>query len=160
MAVRGLKFFNDSVVIQKKNMETWKQGKHHEMDPSLVRNPKPFVGIYNNFKVLKQRYKSDWTNWLTKDGIKNCFLAIIFGFMICIAPAIAFGGLMEEVTGNVIGIRETLLSHGLCGILYSMFAVQPIVIPALTGPVLVFEEVIYEVSSYQLVLYVTYVLCR
>ena len=53
---------------------------------------------------------------------------------------------MEEVTANVIGIRETLLAHGLCGILYSIFSVQPIVIPALTGPVLVFEEVIFEVG--------------
>lgn len=118
------------------------------MDPSLVRNPKPFVGILNNFKVLKRRYKSDWTDYLTKDGIKNCLLAIIFGFIICIAPAVAFGGLMEEVTGNIIGIRETLLAHGLCGILYSMFAVQPIVIPALTGPVMVFEEVIFEVIGH------------
>ena len=118
------------------------------MDPSLVRNPKPFVGILNNFKVLKRRYKSDWTDYLTKDGIKNCLLAIIFGFIICIAPAVAFGGLMEEVTGNIIGIRETLLAHGMCGILYSMFAVQPIVIPALTGPVMVFEEVIFEVIGH------------
>ena len=129
------------------------------MDPSLVRNPKPFIGIFDNFKVLQQRYKSDWTDWLTKDGIKKCFLAVIFGFMICIAPAIAFGGLMEEVTGNIIGVRETILAHGLCGILYSMFAVQPIVIPALTGPVLVFEEVIFEVKYY-LIGYITIVLCR
>lgn len=118
----------------------------------LIRNPVPFVGIYNDFKVLKQRYKSDWVDWLTKNGIKQCVLSIIFGFMICIAPAIAFGGLMEEITGNIIGARETLLAHGICGILYSLFSVQPIVILALTGPVLVFEEVIYEVScSWQLI---------
>lgn len=119
----------------------------HEMDASLVRNSRPFIGIFNNFKVLKRRYKSDWTDCLTKDGIKNCLLAIIFGFIICSAPAVAFGGLMEEVTGNIIGIREILLAHGLCGILYSIFSVQPIVIPALTGPVLVFEEVIFEVTG-------------
>ena len=129
--------------MQRRNKHS---GKNHEIDASLVRNSKPFVGIFNNFQVLKQRYKSDWTDWLTKDGMKNCALAIIFGFIICIAPAVAFGGLMEEVTGNVIGIRETLLAHGLCGILYSIFSVQPIVIPALTGPVLVFEEVIFEVK--------------
>ena len=116
------------------------------MDPSLVRNPKPFVGILNNFKILKQRYKSDWIDFFTIDGLKKCSLAIIFGFITCIAPAVAFGGLMEEVTGNVVGMRETLLAHGLCGILYSIFSVQPIVIPALTGPVLVFEEVIFEVK--------------
>jgi len=67
--------------------------------------------------------------------------------MICISPAIAFGGLMEEITGNIIGARETLLAHGLCGILYSLFSVQPIIIVALTGPVLVFEEIVFEVSS-------------
>ena len=132
--------------VHRKGRQIARRGRHHEMDPSLVRNPKPFVGIFNNFKILKQRYKSDWTDFFTKDGLKNCSLAIIFGFIICIAPAVAFGGLMEEVTGNVVGMRETLLAHGLCGILYSIFSVQPIVIPALTGPVLVFEEVIFEVK--------------
>lgn len=121
--------------------------RSHETDPSLIRNSIPFIGIYNNFKVLKQRYYSDWVDWLTKDGIIQCLLSFVFGFMICISPAIAFGGLMEEITGNIIGARETLLAHGLCGILYSLFSVQPIIIVALTGPVLVFEEIVFEVSS-------------
>jgi len=128
----------------------WRKSREercHDTDPSLIRNSVPFIGIYNNLKVLKRRYKSDWVDGLTKDGIKQCLLSIVFGFMICISPAIAFGGLMEEITGNIIGARETLLAHGLCGILYSLFSVQPIVVLALTGPVLVFEEVVFEVSS-------------
>ena len=135
-------------VSRRNTVRKSKEERFHETDPSLIRNSIPFIGIYNNFKVLKQRYKSDWVDWLTKDGIKQCLLSIIFGFMICIAPAIAFGGLMEEITGNIIGTRETLLAHGFCGILYSLFSVQPIVILALTGPVLVFEEVVFEVSSH------------
>ncbi|XP_065886531.1 anion exchange protein 2-like isoform X2 [Dysidea avara] len=148
-----------SMVSRRNTVRKSKEERFHETDPSLIRNSIPFIGIYNNFKVLKQRYKSDWVDWLTKDGIKQCLLSIIFGFMICIAPAIAFGGLMEEITGNIIGTRETLLAHGFCGILYSLFSVQPIVILALTGPVLVFEEVVFETSEYIGIEYISWRTC-
>jgi len=145
-------------VSQQKTQRKNQTEKSHETDPSLIRNSIPFIGIYDNFKVLKQRYYSDWVDWLTKDGIKQCLLSFVFGFMMCISPAIAFGGLMEEITGNIIGTRETLLAHGLCGILYSLFSVQPIIIVALTGPVLVFEEIVFEVSSCITVYYTTLLL--
>ncbi len=54
---------------------------------------------------------------------------------------------MEEVTNNQIGVSETLLATGLCGIVYGLFSVQPLTILAFTGPQLLFETVIYRVSD-------------
>ena len=53
---------------------------------------------------------------------------------------------MEEVTGNLIGETETLLITGLGGVLYGLAACQPLTILALTGPLLLFEEVVFAVS--------------
>ena len=53
---------------------------------------------------------------------------------------------MEEVTGNLIGETETLLMTGLSGVFYGLAAVQPLTILAFTGPLLLFEEVVFAVS--------------
>ena len=66
--------------------------------------------------------------------------------MTFLAPAVAFGGLMEEVTGNLIGETETLLMTGLAGVFYGLAACQPLTILAFTGPLLLFEEVVFAVS--------------
>ena len=67
-------------------------------------------------------------------------------YIALLGPAIAFGGLMEEITLNTIGETETLLATGLGGVIYGLFAVQPISVLAFTGPVLLFETIIYRVS--------------
>ena len=53
---------------------------------------------------------------------------------------------MEEITLDQIGETETLVATGLCGIVYGLFSVQPLTILAFTGPVLLFEEIVLEVS--------------
>ena len=53
---------------------------------------------------------------------------------------------MEEITNNEIGETETMVATGLCGIVYGLFSVQPLTVLAFTGPLLLFETVIYRVS--------------
>lgn len=52
---------------------------------------------------------------------------------------------MDEVTEHQIGVTETLVGTGACGILYGVFSVQPLTIVAFTGPLLLFEEIFIEV---------------
>ena len=78
--------------------------------------------------------------------VVQVFVSIIFMFISLLAPAIAFGGIMEEVTGNLIGETETLVATGICGVVYGLFAVQPLTILAFTGPVLLMEETVFEVG--------------
>ena len=66
-------------------------------------------------------------------------------YIALLGPAIAFGGLMEEITGNIIGETETLLATGLAGVVCGLFAVQPIIVLAFTGPVLLFETIVFRV---------------
>ena len=74
------------------------------------------------------------------------FLSIIFLYITFVAPAVAFGGLMEEVTGNLIGETETLILTGMAGMFFGLTAVQPIAILAFTGPLLLYEALIFSVS--------------
>ncbi|MCP3662616.1 MAG: hypothetical protein GY696_09005 [Gammaproteobacteria bacterium] len=43
---------------------------------------------------------------------------------------------------------ENLLSGAMCGCLYAIFAGQPLTIIGSTGPVLVFETIIYDFCQY------------
>ena len=112
-----------------------------EVEDPLKHSRRPCGGIWKDLKKLVRRYPSD-----IKDAFHiQVILSILFMFITLLGPAIAFGALMEEVTSNVIGETETLLATGLAGIIYGLFAVQPIVILAFTGPVLLFETIIYRV---------------
>ena len=109
----------------------------------LKHSRRPFGGLWRDLQNLASRYPSDF-----KDALKpQVFISIIFIYISFLAPAIAFGGLMEEFTGNIIGETETLLSTALGGIIFSTFAVQPLTVLAFTGPVIVFESIIFRVCN-------------
>lgn len=68
--------------------------------------------------------------------------AIIFLYFACLSPIITFGGLLSKATDNNMAAIESLLSGAICGILYHLFAGQPLTILGSTGPVLVFETIV------------------
>ena len=64
-----------------------------------------------------------------KDGFNSqCLAAAIFIYFAGLSGAVAFGGLLGEKTGNLIGISETLLLSSLGGILFALFAGMPLII--------------------------------
>ncbi len=122
--------------------------EQHRTDGGIQDDPmekchgrRPFLGLVKDVKRLVRRYPSDYLDALHLQPL----FAILFVYISCVAPAIAFGGLMEEVTGNLIGVTETLVGTGACGVLYGVFSVQPLAILAFTGPLLLFEEIFIEV---------------
>lgn len=79
-----------------------------------------------------------------RDGLHPQVLAsVVFLFFACLAPAIAFGGLMSVVTDGAIGVVEMIVATSLCGVVYALFAGQPLTILGGTGPLLVFTEILY-----------------
>jgi len=51
-----------------------------------------------------------------------------------------------DKTDKLMGVTEMLISTSVCGIVFALFSGQPLIIVGATGPVLVFEEVLYKVS--------------
>ena len=79
-------------------------------------------------------------------------MACIFIFFATLAPTITFGGLLGKKTEQWLGVKETLMATSLCGILFALFAGQPLIIVGTTGPILVFEQATYEVGYFHHIL--------
>ncbi|RNA30529.1 Sodium-driven chloride bicarbonate [Brachionus plicatilis] len=115
----------------------------HEDDPCLKRTGRFCGGLIDDIKRKKRWYLSDF-----KDAFSfQCFPAIAFLYFACLAPIITFGGLLGFATDNYMGTIESLLSGLICGVLFSLFAGQPMTILGSTGPVLIFETILNTFSK-------------
>lgn len=111
-------------------------------DP-LVRTKTPFGGVINDWKRRFPWYLSDF-----KDGINTQVLAAtIFIYFACLSGAIAFGGLTGDKTKGLIGIPETLIMSAVGGLLFALFAGQPLIITGVTGPVLLYDEALFGFAT-------------
>ena len=55
-------------------------------------------------------------------------------------------GIYLDIVVHLQAAMESLLSGAICGISYHLFSGQPLTIIGSTGPVLVFETIVYRVS--------------
>jgi anion exchange protein len=109
-------------------------------DHTLERTGRLFGGFIND---VKNRYSLYWSD--IKDGIHiQCLASTIFLFFACITPIVTFGGLMGQKTDGYMGTIECILSGAICGVIYAAFAGQPLTIVGATGPLLVFESILYH----------------
>ncbi len=83
-----------------------------------------------------------------RDGLHaKCVGSTLFLFFACLAPAVTFGGVMAELTGNQIGAVEMIVASALCGVLFAIFSGQPLIILGGTGPLLVFTVILYQLCN-------------
>jgi len=101
------------------------------------------AGITRDYKARLPLFKSDIT-----DGLNTqCLAATLFLFFACLAPAVGFGGLFAVATNGAIGTIEMISSTAICGLIYSMFAAQPLTIIGSTGPVLAFVACLSQLAK-------------
>lgn len=109
-------------------------------ESGLSRSGKLFGGLINDLKRKAPWYLSDF-----KDALSlQCVASWIFLYFACLSPIITFGGLLSEATGKNMAAMESLVSGFVCGIGYGFFSGQPLTVLGSTGPVLVFETIVYE----------------
>uniref|UniRef100_A0A672MHX0 Anion exchange protein n=1 Tax=Sinocyclocheilus grahami TaxID=75366 RepID=A0A672MHX0_SINGR len=109
-------------------------GEHH--GPELQRTGRLFGGLILDVKRKVPFYLSDF-----KDGLNlQCVASFLFLYCACMSPVITFGGLLGEATEG----RISLLGASMTGVAYSLFAGQPLTILGSTGPVLVFEKILFK----------------
>uniref|UniRef100_A0A2R5LMG1 Anion exchange protein n=1 Tax=Ornithodoros turicata TaxID=34597 RepID=A0A2R5LMG1_9ACAR len=106
----------------------------------LKRGGRLFGGLISDMKNRYPWYLSD-----LKDGLDaQCIATAIFIYFAALSGAITFGGLIGDKTHNLIGVSETLVATCATGILFSLLSGQPLVIIGVTGPVLLFDELLYS----------------
>ncbi|XP_039559732.1 sodium bicarbonate cotransporter 3 isoform X7 [Passer montanus] len=112
----------------------------HHAGPELQRTGRLFGGLILDIKRKAPFFLSDF-----KDALSlQCLASILFLYCACMSPVITFGGLLGEATQGRISAIESLFGASLTGIAYSLFAGQPLTILGSTGPVLVFEKILFK----------------
>uniref|UniRef100_UPI003AAFDBE7 sodium bicarbonate cotransporter 3-like isoform X3 n=1 Tax=Centroberyx gerrardi TaxID=166262 RepID=UPI003AAFDBE7 len=119
--------------------ELEKEEDHHAV-PELQRTGRIFGGLILDIKRKAPFYWSD-----IRDSFSlQCLASILFLYCACMSPVITFGGLLGEATKGNISAIESLFGASLTGVAYSLFAGQPLTILGSTGPVLVFEKILFK----------------
>uniref|UniRef100_A0A672P7N8 Solute carrier family 4 member 10 n=1 Tax=Sinocyclocheilus grahami TaxID=75366 RepID=A0A672P7N8_SINGR len=122
--------------------ETEEHGGHG--GPELQRTGRLFGGLVLDVKRKAPHFLSDFTDALSL----QCLASFLFLYCACMSPVITFGGLLGEATEGRISAIESLFGASMTGIAYSLFAGQPLTILGSTGPVLVFEKILFKFCKY------------
>eukprot|EP01039_Chlorochromonas_danica_P003990 gene3990-4365_t len=100
-------------------------------------------GLLRDIKAKAPHYLSDF-----KDGFRlKTLSSTFFLFFACLAPAIAFGGLLSTATGGAMGTMEAVGATAIGGIFYALFSGQPLTIIGTTGPLLAFLKVLHSTCT-------------
>jgi HCO3- transporter family len=109
--------------------------------PASLPLVEPFgKGLLEDINRKSPHFKSDFTDGLTVKSLS----AIVYLFFACLAPAIAFGGLLGFATNGQMGTMETVGATAIGGVIYALLSAQPLTIIGTTGPLLAFLKVLYD----------------
>ena len=102
-------------------------------------------GVLADMRRRRPYYLSDWTDGFQKKSIA----AILFMYFACLAPTVAFGGLVSIITNGSMGVIEFIMSCGFGGMVYAVFAGQPMTFVGPTGLTLAFTAALYRFTQAQ-----------
>ncbi|KAF5904148.1 sodium-driven chloride bicarbonate exchanger isoform X1, partial [Clarias magur] len=108
--------------------------------PELQHTGRFFGGFFLDIKRKAPHYLSDYVDAVSL----QCVASFLFLYCACMSPVITFGGLLGEATEGRVSAIESLFGASMTGIAYSLFAGQPLTILGSTGPVLVFEKILFK----------------
>ncbi|MBN3304546.1 S4A11 protein, partial [Amia calva] len=97
-------------------------------------------GIYEDLCRRLPLYTSDFTDGIVGSNktILKYITTAIFLYIAILLPAIAFGSLNDESTRGEIDVQKTIIGQSIGGVVYSLFAGSPLVVPLTTAPLAIF----------------------
>ncbi|XP_037121031.1 electrogenic sodium bicarbonate cotransporter 1-like isoform X3 [Syngnathus acus] len=123
----------------------WGQGGGggHEVGEELQCTRKFCGGLVLDVKRKVPFFASDFYDALHIQSLST----ILFIYLGTVTNAITFGGLLGDATENMQGVLESFLGTALTGCVFCLLAGQPLTILSSTGPVLVFERLLFNFSK-------------
>ncbi|XP_072497386.1 electrogenic sodium bicarbonate cotransporter 4 isoform X1 [Notamacropus eugenii] len=115
----------------------------HEIGEELIWTGRFFGGLRLDIKRKLPWFPSDFYEGFHIQSIS----AILFIYLGCITNAITFGGLLGDATDNYQGVMESFLGTAMAGALFCFFGGQPLIILSSTGPILIFEKLLFDFSK-------------
>uniref|UniRef100_A0A452GPJ5 Anion exchange protein n=1 Tax=Gopherus agassizii TaxID=38772 RepID=A0A452GPJ5_9SAUR len=116
---------------------------HQPVSEELQRTGRLFGGLVKDIRRKAPWYWSDFYDALNI----QCFSAILYIYLATVTNAITFGGMLGDATDNMQGVLESFLGTAIAGAVFCLFAGQPLTILSSTGPVLVFERLLFSFSK-------------
>ncbi|XP_073456734.1 electrogenic sodium bicarbonate cotransporter 1 isoform X4 [Aquarana catesbeiana] len=118
-------------------------GGGHGDVPELRRTGRFCGGLVEDIKRKAPFFASDFYDGLSIQSLS----AMLFIYLGTVTNAITFGGLLGDATENMQGVLESFLGTAVSGAVFCLFAGQPLTILSSTGPVLVFERLLFNFSK-------------
>ncbi|XP_034548227.1 solute carrier family 4 member 4a isoform X2 [Notolabrus celidotus] len=117
-------------------------GGGHAVGDELKKTGRFCGGLLLDVKRKLPFFISDFTDAFHIQALS----AILFIYLGTVTNAITFGGLLGDATENMQGVLESFLGTAIAGGAFCMLAGQPLTILSSTGPVLVFERLLFNFS--------------
>ncbi len=102
------------------------------------------TGMIQDLRARAPFYLDDWKKPTHMMTVIN---AVVYAFMVQLIPALIFSEILDRETGGKLAVAETLLSTGIMGIIYAIFAGQPLVIMGVTGPVAILLGTSHQLAA-------------
>ncbi|XP_062273963.1 solute carrier family 4 member 4a isoform X4 [Scomber scombrus] len=118
-------------------------GGGHGGGEELKRTGRFCGGLILDIKRKMPFFFSDFTDAFHIQALS----AILFIYLGTVTNAITFGGLLGDATENMQGVLESFLGTAIAGGLFCLLGGQPLTILSSTGPVLVFERLLFNFSK-------------
>ncbi|NWX12438.1 S4A4 protein, partial [Aegotheles bennettii] len=109
----------------------------------LERTGRLFGGLLQDIRRKARWYGSDFLDALHP----QCLSAVLYIYLATVTNAITFGGMLGDATANMQGVLESFLGTAFAGSIFCLFSGQPLTILSSTGPVLVFERLLFSFSQ-------------
>uniref|UniRef100_A0A8B9PNZ0 Anion exchange protein n=1 Tax=Apteryx owenii TaxID=8824 RepID=A0A8B9PNZ0_APTOW len=116
---------------------------HPHFGEELERTGRLFGGLLRDIRRKAPWYWSDFSDALHI----QCLSAVLYIYLATVTNAITFGGMLGDATANMQGVLESFLGTAFAGSIFCLFAGQPLTILSSTGPVLVFERLLFSFSE-------------
>ncbi len=101
------------------------------------------AGLKADVKRRAPSYLDDFVSGFSTKGLAT----ILFIFFACLAPSVAFGGLLAFLTDGQMGVVEAIVATAAGGVMYAVFAGQPLTLLGSTGPVTIFIGILYQLCA-------------
>ncbi|XP_031566650.1 sodium bicarbonate transporter-like protein 11 [Actinia tenebrosa] len=105
-------------------------------------------GIKEDLKRRWPHYTSDFIDGVIGHRtIQKLAATVMFLYFACLLPSIAFGVLNSKNTNGKIGIEKVIISQSCGGIVFSLFAGQPMIVLLTTAPLALYVKVIHSICD-------------
>ncbi|XP_010000631.1 PREDICTED: sodium bicarbonate transporter-like protein 11 [Chaetura pelagica] len=145
--------FKEALVHQRHLLTVVNQRPSTVSDEHKPNSPKPLQlqeflhvgkGISDDIARRFPVYALDFTDGIigNNKAIGKYITTMIFLYFACLLPSIAFGSLNDENTRGAIDVKKTIVGQCIGGLLYALFAGQPLVVLLTTAPLALYINVI------------------